>query len=168
MHLLNNGVKKMIDNKFFDDVTNYILYPKKIPASMLFSDVSQGEYMLMGAFINYEKEHDGRHITVNELAAILDVAVPSVSRMLKNLESRELIIRETDKECRRNTLVIISPKGMKLFRENELIVRHCIEKVLSEFTCEELTQLIEYRNRIEQVMEKEIENIEKIRKETRI
>ncbi|MBQ8526536.1 MAG: MarR family transcriptional regulator [Clostridia bacterium] len=154
-----------MDSKMYEDIVECVLYPKKIPASMLFCDVSQGEYMLMGAFLNYEREHDGKHITVNELAAVLDVAVPSVSRMLKNLESRGLIVRETDKDCRRNTLVFISEKGMKLFRENEKIIRHCVDMVAGLFTEDEIKQLMEYRKRIEIVMEKEIKNIEALRKE---
>ena len=155
----------MLSSKMYEDIVECILYPKKIPASVLFDDVSQGEYLLMGAFLKYEAEHEGKHITVNELASVLDVSVPSVSRMLKNLESRELIIRETDKECRRNTLVFISEKGMELFRQNERIVRHCIEKVAEVFSEEEISQLIEYRSRIETVLENEIETMNVLRKE---
>lgn len=157
-----------MNSKFYDDIVNCVLYPKKIPASLLFSDVSQGEYMLMGAFLNYEKEHDGRHITVNELAAILEVTVPSVSRMLKNLEHRDLIVRETDKDCRRNTHVVISEKGMALFRENEKIVRHCMEKVAAVFTEDEINKMLEYRHRIEKVLENEIKIIEQHRKEKQL
>lgn len=150
----------MENSKMYDDIVNCMLYPKKIPAAMLFSDVSQGEYMLMGAFLNYEREHRGRHITVNELASVLGVTMPSVSRMLKNLESRGLIVRETDKECRRNTFVYISDKGLKLFEENEKIVKQCVNKIAKLFTKTEIEQLLDYRKRIEKVLEEEIENIE--------
>ena len=40
-----------------EDIVNYMLYPTKIPASVFFSDVSRGEYMLIGAFLKYEKEY---------------------------------------------------------------------------------------------------------------
>ena len=158
----------MENSKMYDDIVDCMLYPKKIPAAMLFCDVSQGEYMLMGAFLNYEKEHGGRHITVNELAGVLGVTMPSVSRMLKNLESRGLVVRETDKDCRRNTLVYISDKGLRLFCENEKIVRQCAKKIAQVFSRSEIEKLLEYRRRIEKVLEEEIENIEISRKDKQL
>ena len=155
----------MQNSKMYEDIVNYMLYPTKIPASVFFSDVSRGEYMLIGAFLKYEKDHGGEHITVNDLASELKVAVPAVSRTLKNLESRGLITRQTDKDCRRNTLVLISEKGMQLFRENEKQLRKFIDKIISVFTHEEIDQLIRFHNRIENVMEEEIDNIETSRKD---
>ena len=144
----------------FEDIVEYVLYPKKIPASILFNDISTGEFILIAAFLKYEERHNGKHITVNELANELDVSIPAVSRTLKNLETRGLINRETDKDCRRNTLVIITEDGMQLFKQNEDRIRYLTSRILEQFTEEEIDLLLNLRKKVEQTMEKEIKFVQ--------
>lgn len=138
----------------------YILHPKKIPAAVLFNDISCGEFILIAAFLKYEEQHNNKHITVNELAGVLNVSIPAVSRMLKNLEARNMIVRETDKDCRRNTLVIITENGMKLYKENEAKIRRLASKMLEQFTEQEFDLMFNLSKKIEQTLEREIEFIQ--------
>ena len=138
----------------------YILNPKKIPVSVLFNDLSSGEFILISAFLKYEEKNQGKHITVNELASELDVSIPAVSRMLKNLESRNIVVRETDKDCRRNTLVIITQNGMELYEENKEKMRYLASKMLEQFTEQEVDHILNLSKKIEQTLEQEIEFIQ--------
>ena len=148
-----------MDKQKLDDIVEYMLHPKRLPISVLFSEISCGEFMLIAAFLRYEEDHAGKHITVNELAGLLDVSIPAVSRMLKNLETRGLIVRETDKDCRRNTLVVITDLGLSLFSENEGKIRCLASRILEQFTEEEIDLMLNLSKRAEQTLEKEIEFI---------
>lgn len=137
------------------EVIRHVLYPKKLPLSVLFNDLSVGEFILVGSFLAYESEHDGKHITVNELASNLAVAVPSVSRSLRKLEERGLISRVTDENCRRNTFVIISEKGKELFKENEERVYCLMDKVMQRFSTEEINFAINFHRDLQSVLDSE-------------
>lgn len=133
------------------------IYPKKLPFNSILSEMSSMEFCMIGAFLEFEKHNNGKHITVNELAAESGMSVPLVSRTLKNLESRELIKRVTDENCRRNTLVIISEKGNELFEKNSEVLTKYINKVLDYFTDDEIGTLFSLKkktlNAMENVME---------------
>lgn len=148
-----------MDKQKHEDIIEYLLHPRKLQISTLFSDISCGEFMLIAAFLGYEDNHPGKHITVNELASLLDVSIPAVSRMLKNLEARGLIVRETDKDCRRNTLVVITELGMTLFSENQSKIRCLTSRILEQFTEEEIDMMLKLSKKAEQTLEKEIEFI---------
>lgn len=137
------------------EVIRHVLYPKKLPLSLLFDDLSVGEFMLIGSFLAYEADNDGKHITVNELASNLDVTVPAVSRHLRKLEERGLINRVTDENCRRNTFVVISENGKKLFKENKERVYTLLDKVMQKFSTEEITFAINFHRDLQSVLDNE-------------
>ena len=141
-----------------DDAVNRILYPKKFPLSMLFDGISCAEYMLITTFIRYEEENNGRHITINELANELDVSVPAVSKMLKNLESRNLVERQQDKLCRRNTFVRITDEGKDMFDKNNKKMHLLTRKILDNFTEEEIELVNSIHDKVADVIEEELNN----------
>lgn len=144
-----------------DEIIEYMLYPKKLPLSVLLNDISCGEFVLIAAFLRYEEANQGKHITVNELACELDVSIPAVSRMLKKLEMKNLILRETDKDCRRNTLVVITDNGLRLFKENENTIRNLATRILNQFTEEEIDLMLNLSKKTESILENEINAIQK-------
>lgn len=155
----------MNNSKNYDDAINRILYPKKLPVSLLFDGVSCAEHMLITTFIRYEEHNGGRHITINELANELDVSVPAVSKMLKNLESRNIVERQQDKLCRRNTFVKITAVGNTLFKKNQEKIRHLTMRILDKFTEQEIELMNSMHDKVSNVIEAELCNLHSAAKE---
>ena len=128
-----------------------MLHPRKLPFTVIMEDLSGSEFMLMASFLTYEKEN-GRHITVNELASIVGVTLPAVSRSLKRLEERKLIKRETNEECRRNTFVKILPKGQELFEKNKERFEYMLDRVLNVLPLEEIEMMISIHKKIAEII----------------
>lgn len=83
--------------------------------------ISHNEFCLLNIIMDGK---DG--ITVSELASILEVTPPAVSRSLRSLESRGLITRETNLLNRRNTMVRLTAEG-QVFLERS---RRQMDKVM--------------------------------------
>ena len=89
------------------EIIQNLVSPRKIPMTVLLSEISANEFILIASLLAYEKQN-GTHITVNELATSMDVSLPAVSRSLRHLEERGLLKRVCNEECRRSTFVVIS------------------------------------------------------------
>ena len=149
------GDDKMNKEILQKQILQELIYPKKIPLTAVFADMSPAEFILIASFTAYEKENNGRHITVNELANTINVSVPAVSRTLKNLEERGLIQRVTNQDCRRNTFVIINEKGKKLFESNKEKITYLLDKVMNTFTVDEITSAIKFHNKLDNILNSE-------------
>ena len=64
------------------------------------------------------------------LAEIGLLHAPSVTRILKELEARKLVVRERDPDDRRRTLVALTPEGRELFR----IISRDVIRVMGEYS----------------------------------
>ena len=98
--------------------------------------ISHGEFCIMNIIRNGRED-----ITVSEIAAELGVTPPAVSRSLKCMESRGLILRETDSVNRRNTVVRLTVKGRDILVQARSKIDSITEKVNSEMGAERIDQL---------------------------
>ena len=74
----------------------------KIKYELLFHNVSRREYEMLAVMERFMHESGNRKgIYVSELAKILRVSSPAVSRMIGILETKGFIVRDVDKEDRR-------------------------------------------------------------------
>lgn len=137
------------------EILQNLIYPKKIPLSVIFSKMSPAEFTLIASFKTYEKDNDGKHITVNELASNVNVSVPAVSKSLRNLEERGLIQRVTNQDCRRNTFVVISEKGEKLYEYNKEKITQVLDKLMDTFSLDEILSAIEFHQKLDQLITSE-------------
>lgn len=140
------------------EIVQKLIYPRKLPFTVFLEELSGGEFMLIASFLAYEKEC-GNHITVNELASRLEVTVPNVSRSLKKLEDRGLIKRVSGEECKRNTFVVISPKGKELFEKNKEVIEYMIEKLLTSLSVQEVEAAIAFSQKIYSLVEDECKKL---------
>lgn len=144
----------------YSELVKMELYPRKMPVHNILKEMSPMEFCAIGAFLEFENKNGGNHITVNRLAKDMGMSMPLTSRMLKNLETRGLIKRVTDEQCRRNTLIIISEKGNELFENNSKVVMKYIDKVLDNFSDEELETLISIKKKMMASMQDAMEFFE--------
>ena len=144
----------MDKEKISTEIIQNILHPRKFPISVFLEELSPGEFMIIASFLSYEKER-GNNITVNELASRMEVTVPAVSRTLRKLEERGLITRVTGEECKRNTFVVISDKGRRLFHENKETIEYMVGKLISALTPEEIEASIAFHKKVTALVDKE-------------
>lgn len=90
--------------------------------------------------------NESDQLDATELAQRSFLMMPSLSRILKKLESRNYINRITDSEDQRRTLISISPEGRELVKTlvpfSEKRYEH-IESILGKEKLQELSDLLE-------------------------
>ncbi|MDE7288271.1 MAG: MarR family transcriptional regulator, partial [Oscillospiraceae bacterium] len=97
---------------------------------------------------------DGKDgITVSEIASELDVTPPAVSRSLKSLESRGLILRETDLLNRRNTIVRLTKSGLDFLEKSRKQMDSLMEYVTEKMGMERRKQLYELLGEMSAIIE---------------
>jgi len=129
------------------EIIQNIFYPKKFTNTLVLKELSINEFALITCIRGYLKEN-GKHINVNELASLLGVTVPAVSKALKRLEERDVVEKECNENCRRNISVIVSPKGIELLEENQKMIEHILDKIMENLTCEEIEQSMSITKKI--------------------
>jgi len=77
------------------------------------------------------------------LAEVGLLHAPSVTRILKELEERGLIIRETDANDRRRNLVALSPKGREVVKTISRQVLHVMREYGDRFGAQRLSDLLD-------------------------
>lgn len=76
------------------------------------------------------------------LAEVGLLHAPSVTRILKELEGRKLVVREPDANDRRRTLVALTPEGREVVREISRHVMRMMHEYSERFGSRRLDQLL--------------------------
>jgi DNA-binding MarR family transcriptional regulator len=82
--------------------------------------------------------------TMTELAALLGLEISTVSRRVKALEDRGLVVRDTDPADRRTAVLRLTPQGRELFEKLSASWRDMLAEVLDgwdPFTIEVFAEL---------------------------
>ena len=85
---------------------------------------------------------------VGELAGLLDVSMPAVSKMLRNLEEKRLICRWTDPKNRRNVYVKLTEEGERVVSEASEHERIRIRQIAEALGEEDLEHLLRIMNKL--------------------
>lgn len=86
---------------------------------------------------------DTARIDVSALAAAALLRPPSLTRILRELEGRGLIVRETDSDDGRRAFVTISPLGRRLVDDTTERTLALLDRYASAFGVERLRRLID-------------------------
>jgi DNA-binding MarR family transcriptional regulator len=91
-----------------------------------------------------DKVNEGnKGITVSEIAHQLGATMAAVSKMLRSLENKGLITRETSESDRRNVYVRLSEKGMKEQKEQVIQMQTMVDRVIKKMDVEDAKHLNE-------------------------
>jgi DNA-binding MarR family transcriptional regulator len=83
-----------------------------------------------------------------DLAGKLGVARSGMVRLVDDLESRELVVRERLRDDRRNHALTLTPAGRQHLRRTERAVERHEKALATRLTAKERTQLIELLGRV--------------------
>lgn len=133
---------------------------KKIKYTNLFENLSQQEFMIL-QMIEHQKKEDKRGICVSRLAKQMRISPPAVSRKLKEMEDRNLVIRTVDREDRRNTYINLTEHGEQIRTDACHIMDSLFIRVIHNMGQENVEQMIQLWNQFGQEMEREAQKIKK-------
>lgn len=117
---------------------------RKMDLGSLHPGITHGEFMVLERIHSYSRQYGeiyGAH--VSDLVRELEISPPALSRMLRSLEQKGLLERESDREDRRNTCVCLTGQGRQM-RENghrmlvefaRVTVEHMGEAQMRELIC---------------------------------
>ena len=107
--------------------------------------------------LDYSIRTYGSHsaIGVSKLAHHVQQPLPAVSRGLRLLEQDGMVIRQTDPQDRRKTLVRITPAGQEALRGCEAALNDYFARVMARIDPERLAQMMELRNVLMDALEAE-------------
>ena len=106
-------------------------------------DISLAEFMLLRA-VDGNSVDNPSNVSPTDIGQFLSVTKGAVSQMLNSLEEKGFISRALSRENRRNTLVLLTPKGRELLGDDALIEtmgRKDIEELIA--IVERLTEVLD-------------------------
>lgn len=128
----------------------------KLRHSFSFSQVSSSEFMMLEKIGKSMDQDRDSGIYVSELAKHLRVSSPAVSRMLRSLEQKNLIMREVDRDDRRNTYVYLTEQGCKIRNKTKAEVKDFTGRVFKRMGEEDIKVLLTLWGRLADIMEEEL------------
>lgn len=123
----------------------------------LFPDMTNGECMTLLAIDRFNQEKENGVLTVSELADHIHSKTSAVSRTLKLLEDRELIVRTVNRSDRRNTYVELTKLGIEEKQKIETMMMDFAQAVMNRMNEEDMIKLIAYLDQLYQASKNEIE-----------
>lgn len=114
------------------------------------------EFSVLCCAEQFPKKHGGTPATVADIAAMMGVAVPAVSRTLRSLQFRAWIERAVDESDRRSVRVTITEEGRENLRENMSRVVESMNSILSVFTEDEIRTIAKLYGKFAAAMEEQL------------
>ena len=115
------------------DLFTAIRNMRKLDFSNRLDGITEREYFFLGILHCLAKKQGSEPVYVSSIVTELNISGPAVSKMLRNLEERQLISRRPDKSDRRNTIVTLTDKGLKAKSEADKIAAVFFDKVSERF-----------------------------------
>ena len=116
--------------------------------------LTQGEFFGLSMLREHLKEHpEGMH--VRELAGQARVSPPRVSRMLRDMEERNLIERRVDKSDRRNTYIVLTSQGEEAWIRTAERLSRFMDRVVDRMGLENVQAMIDLWNQFSAILEDE-------------
>lgn len=129
---------------------------RKLRIGELFPDMSKGDSAALLA-LEYLSKKKQERVTVSDLAEKMCAKPSAVSRTLKSLEERGLIIRTINQSDRRNTYVALTEEGSAVCRRFGQTMCEFGKAVLDRMEADDMRRLIAYINKLNQVAAEELE-----------
>lgn len=120
---------------------------KRIDISSIFSiDVSMPEYSVMLSISKTLKTKNT--VFVSDVVKQFGVSAQAVSKHLKICEKNNLIIRESDKNDRRNTKLFLTEYGKKVIVRCNKEIHDLFTSVLNEFNSDEIDSILDIAEKL--------------------
>lgn len=117
-------------------------------------EISRVEFAAMQVIRRFQKEHpDAGGISAAQLAGELYCSPPALSRILRELEEKGLVLRETDPENRRKARIRLTGKGEEARRKGCALAAAYFDGVLARMGEEKMLQFLSLWKELVEIME---------------
>ncbi len=99
---------------------------------------------------------DSGGMRMGELARLLDVPLPTLSKSIQSLEERGYVERRTDPADRRNTLASATPEGIALEKKANDNAEYCMKELFSRFGEQETEEFVRLCTRLVDLAEEQM------------
>lgn len=118
--------------------------------------LTRGEYFMLDLISEHSRRvPEAKGMYVSELAELMQVTPPAVSRMLRGLELKDYVERIVDREDRRTTYIVLRPKGDEERKELERKALSIAGRVIDRLGREDTAELIRLWGRLADIMQDE-------------
>lgn len=124
-------------------------YTKQI--GLLNEHIVESPFSLTEARIMYELAHN-ENLTASQLSAGLGIDTGLLSRILRQFEKRNFILRKKSENDARQSILNLTAQGKKEFESLNSLSSNQIESLLNNLTADEQKRLIKAMNEIETIL----------------
>lgn len=110
--------------------------------------LKQSEFMVMGTAARIRCNDPEKQIRVSDLIRLTRMPAPGLSRTLRNVEKKGYLKRTQDPADRRNTLVVFTPKGVKLWKAAAHVMEMFYQEMLARYGENRMQELIDLQNEL--------------------
>lgn len=130
----------------YSDLLNNMQGMCNFDMAVMLDGITPAEFALM-YHTALKRKQDGCMLTVAQVASLLHVTVPAISRTLKNLEKKSYVTRTVNEKDRRSIHIILSDNGERVLLDNLRRFESNVERILKCFTDEELHSMIKLQTK---------------------
>lgn len=98
--------------------------------------------------------------TISDIAGLLNVSLPTVSRCLQKLSAKGYIEKKASPRDRRGTYVLLTPLGLSVCRSCHSTMQDFVQKALSRVDPEELEQFFLTFDKVYEALRQELKDRE--------
>lgn len=139
-----------------NDITSAIKKLHTISLNPLIEGLNSSEYFLLKILIKLLENSGENGVCVSDITKKMKISAPSVTKILNSLENKELIVRQTDSQRRRNTLVFITEKGILIKKQNDSNISKIMTNVYKRVGRENIIQFLHLSEIIHTAIDEEI------------
>ena len=143
---------------------------RKMNFSALHPGISHGEYVALEVIRGISGQNGkackeggcaGGFAPVSEMLKGIGTSPPALSRILKSLEQKGLVIRENDRENRRNIQVRLTQQGERAREDAHENMKAFAQKTAERVGEDRILKLIELENHLADVLQEQLRALEK-------
>lgn len=132
---------------------------RRMDLGMLHPGVTHGEYMVLSRIHANSRQYGdicGAH--VSDIVRDLGIAPPGISRVLRSLESKGLVLRKSDQKDRRNTCVCLTDEGAQIRQTGHDKLKRFAQESVKRMGMERMQELILLWGQLADAMEEQLQN----------
>lgn len=109
---------------------------------------SQNEWMILNSLYEAENKKDVAceqmpHPGARHFADMMHCSPPMISKILRSLEEKEMILRSIDQKDRRNTKITLTEKGKEEIIRGRAVFEKYIDRVIEQMGEEKIRRMIQ-------------------------
>lgn len=123
----------------------------------LFTQIGVSEYIALHSIARVSSDQNGpsERTYLKDLAEQLEQPIPSVSKMIRKLQDKGLVIWSHSGIGSEGTYVIITDSGLQAMERQEEILNAYYSRVIEKFGHDNLIRLLELMEELETIMDEE-------------